>query len=101
MSECCAKDFGCFVTTFSKVQVPVRVFCAVINIPDYRYKVLLSLPQTFPISIDSCSVKKSLFAVVQERDENFPLCLQFAQSNFRYHRFLDVDSHRVTKQLEG
>ena len=43
----------------------------------------------------------ALCAVVQEEDENFPLCLQFAQSNFRYHRFLDVDSHRVTRQLEG
>ncbi|KAL8591498.1 hypothetical protein ACOMHN_000513 [Nucella lapillus] len=37
----------------------------------------------------------------QETEENFQLCLHFARSNFRYHRFLDVDSHRVTRQLEG
>ncbi|KAK7487352.1 hypothetical protein BaRGS_00021441 [Batillaria attramentaria] len=34
-------------------------------------------------------------------DENFALCLQFAQSNIRFHRFLDVDSHRVQRQLDG
>ncbi|XP_076456838.1 gamma-tubulin complex component 5-like [Babylonia areolata] len=37
----------------------------------------------------------------QESEENFHLCLQFAHSNFRYHRFLDVDSHRVNRLLEG
>ncbi|XP_070256905.1 gamma-tubulin complex component 5 isoform X4 [Myotis yumanensis] len=34
-------------------------------------------------------------------DPNFQLCLHFAWSNFRFHRFLDVDSHKVEKTIEG
>ncbi|KAK7091928.1 gamma-tubulin complex component 5-like [Littorina saxatilis] len=37
----------------------------------------------------------------EKGDENFALCLQFAQSNFRYHQFLSVDSHHTKRQLEG
>ncbi|XP_025091554.1 gamma-tubulin complex component 5-like [Pomacea canaliculata] len=37
----------------------------------------------------------------QEGDENFGLCLQFVLSNFRYHRFLDVNSHKVLRLLDG
>ncbi|XP_033727239.1 gamma-tubulin complex component 5-like isoform X2 [Pecten maximus] len=37
----------------------------------------------------------------REREENFNLCLQFATSNVKYHRFLDVDSHKVTDVLNG
>ncbi|XP_059512245.1 gamma-tubulin complex component 5 isoform X3 [Myotis daubentonii] len=34
-------------------------------------------------------------------DPNFQLCLHFAWSNFRFHRFLDVNSHKVEKTIEG
>ncbi|XP_060067402.1 gamma-tubulin complex component 5-like [Ylistrum balloti] len=37
----------------------------------------------------------------REKEENFNLCLQFATSNVKYHRFLDVDSHKVTDVLNG
>ncbi|KAK3087994.1 hypothetical protein FSP39_013230 [Pinctada imbricata] len=37
----------------------------------------------------------------KETEENFGLCLQFASSNLRFHRFLDVDSHKVSKSLQG
>lgn len=37
----------------------------------------------------------------QEDDENFDLSYQFAMSNFKYHRFLDVDSHKVTRIVKG
>ncbi|XP_053768936.1 gamma-tubulin complex component 5 isoform X4 [Desmodus rotundus] len=36
-----------------------------------------------------------------EADPNFQLCLNFAWSNFRFHRFLDVNSHKVEKTIEG
>ncbi|XP_014681607.1 PREDICTED: gamma-tubulin complex component 5-like [Priapulus caudatus] len=34
-------------------------------------------------------------------DENFQICSDFVSSNFRYHRFLDVDSHKITRTLKG
>ncbi|XP_008155098.2 gamma-tubulin complex component 5 [Eptesicus fuscus] len=36
-----------------------------------------------------------------DADPNFQLCLHFAWSNFRFHRFLDVNSHKVEKTVEG
>ncbi|KAJ8299061.1 hypothetical protein KUTeg_023121 [Tegillarca granosa] len=36
-----------------------------------------------------------------EKEENFQLCSHFALSNIKYHRYLDVDSHKVTKSLLG
>ncbi|XP_032198221.1 gamma-tubulin complex component 5 isoform X3 [Mustela erminea] len=36
-----------------------------------------------------------------EADPNFQLALHFAWSNFRFHRFLDVNSHKVEKTIEG
>ena len=37
----------------------------------------------------------------QENEENFDICIQFAVSNIKYHRFLSVDSHKVTRSLQG
>ncbi|XP_055996966.1 gamma-tubulin complex component 5-like isoform X2 [Ostrea edulis] len=37
----------------------------------------------------------------QEGDENFAICVQFAMTNIKYHRFLSVDSHKVTKSING
>ncbi|XP_049638624.1 gamma-tubulin complex component 5 [Suncus etruscus] len=36
-----------------------------------------------------------------EADPNFQLALHFAWSNFRFHRFLDVNSHKIEKIIEG
>ncbi|XP_073851323.1 gamma-tubulin complex component 5 isoform X12 [Macaca fascicularis] len=36
-----------------------------------------------------------------EADPNFQLALNFAWSNFRFHRFLDVNSHKIEKTIEG
>nr|XP_012615714.1 gamma-tubulin complex component 5 isoform X2 [Microcebus murinus] len=36
-----------------------------------------------------------------EADRNFQLALNFAWSNFRFHRFLDVNSHKIEKTMEG
>ncbi|KAM8977453.1 gamma-tubulin complex component 5 [Pelodytes ibericus] len=36
-----------------------------------------------------------------EQDNNYQLALQFAWSNFRFHRYLDVNSHHVDRTLEG
>ncbi|XP_059140755.1 gamma-tubulin complex component 5-like [Physella acuta] len=37
----------------------------------------------------------------QERDENFHLCLTFADSNFKYHRYLSPDSHKIRRAVDG
>ncbi|XP_064652769.1 gamma-tubulin complex component 5-like [Lineus longissimus] len=42
-----------------------------------------------------------LVTCFSDKDENFPICLNFALSNFKYHRFLDVDSHKVTRAIDG
>ncbi|XP_027623600.1 gamma-tubulin complex component 5 [Tupaia chinensis] len=36
-----------------------------------------------------------------DADPNFQLALNFAWSNFRFHRFLDVNSHKIQKTVEG
>uniref|UniRef100_A0A3P8VCE4 Gamma-tubulin complex component n=1 Tax=Cynoglossus semilaevis TaxID=244447 RepID=A0A3P8VCE4_CYNSE len=36
-----------------------------------------------------------------EEEDNFQLALRFTCSNFRFHRFLDVDSHRVQRSITG
>ncbi|XP_040039353.1 gamma-tubulin complex component 5 [Gasterosteus aculeatus] len=39
--------------------------------------------------------------VEDEEDQNFQLAQKFAWTNFRFHRFLDVDSHKVQRSLSG
>nr|XP_061833543.1 gamma-tubulin complex component 5-like [Nerophis lumbriciformis] len=36
-----------------------------------------------------------------EEEPNFQIALKFASSNFRFHRFLDVDSHKVQRSING
>ncbi|XP_043853755.1 gamma-tubulin complex component 5 isoform X4 [Dromiciops gliroides] len=36
-----------------------------------------------------------------EADNNFQLALHFAWTNFRFHRFLDVSSHKIERTIEG
>ena len=42
-----------------------------------------------------------LQTILKEDEENFDICVQFAVSNLKYHRFLSVDSHKVTRSLHG
>lgn len=39
--------------------------------------------------------------IEDEDDQNFQLALKFAWSNFKFHRFLDVDSHKVQRSING
>ncbi|XP_032115888.1 gamma-tubulin complex component 5 isoform X4 [Sapajus apella] len=44
---------------------------------------------------------RSVAGLQDETDPNFQLALNFAWSNFRFHRFLDVNSHKIEKTIEG
>ncbi|XP_040825079.1 gamma-tubulin complex component 5 isoform X3 [Ochotona curzoniae] len=44
---------------------------------------------------------RRLSGLRDEADPNFQLALNFAWSNFRFHRFLDVNSHKIEKTIEG
>ncbi|XP_070534275.1 gamma-tubulin complex component 5-like [Ptychodera flava] len=37
----------------------------------------------------------------EEDSENFQTSVQFALSNFRFHRFLNVDSHKLDRTIDG
>ncbi|KAK3589216.1 hypothetical protein CHS0354_020077 [Potamilus streckersoni] len=37
----------------------------------------------------------------EDNDENFHLCVNFSTSNIKHHKFLDVDSHKVMRSVEG
>ncbi|XP_072294664.1 gamma-tubulin complex component 5 [Eucyclogobius newberryi] len=39
--------------------------------------------------------------IEDEDEQNFQLALKFAWSNLKFHRFLDVDSHKVTRSING
>ncbi|XP_053177979.1 gamma-tubulin complex component 5 [Scomber japonicus] len=39
--------------------------------------------------------------IEDEEDQNFQLALKFAWSNFKFHRFLDVDSHKIHRSISG
>ncbi|KAM4045971.1 gamma-tubulin complex component 5 isoform 1-T1 [Anomaloglossus baeobatrachus] len=43
----------------------------------------------------------SLSGLHDERDKNYQLALQYAWSNFRFHRYLDVSSHSIQRTLDG
>lgn len=34
-------------------------------------------------------------------EENYNLCFEFCRSNIKYHRYLDVDSYKVTRSIEN
>ncbi|XP_074256259.1 gamma-tubulin complex component 5 isoform X6 [Saimiri boliviensis] len=44
---------------------------------------------------------RSVAGLQDETDPNFQLAQNFAWSNFRFHRFLDVNSHKIEKTIEG
>ncbi|RUS86494.1 hypothetical protein EGW08_005744 [Elysia chlorotica] len=43
----------------------------------------------------------TLVTGIQEGDENFILCQQFAESNIKYHRYLSPDSHKIHRTIDG
>ncbi|XP_075056188.1 gamma-tubulin complex component 5 isoform X3 [Mixophyes fleayi] len=42
-----------------------------------------------------------LSGLQDEGDNNYQLALQYAWSNFRFHRYLDVSSHQIHRTLDG
>uniref|UniRef100_A0A7N8XH70 Gamma-tubulin complex component n=1 Tax=Mastacembelus armatus TaxID=205130 RepID=A0A7N8XH70_9TELE len=44
---------------------------------------------------------RCISGVEDEDDQNFQLALKFAWSNFKFHRYLDVDSHKVQRSISG
>ncbi|XP_028748425.1 gamma-tubulin complex component 5 isoform X1 [Peromyscus leucopus] len=50
---------------------------------------------------DVCELVRRVTGLQDEADPNFQLALDFAWSNFRFHRFLDVNSHKIEKTIEG
>ncbi|KAJ8399610.1 hypothetical protein AAFF_G00410210 [Aldrovandia affinis] len=44
---------------------------------------------------------KYICGVEDEEDPNFQMALKFAWSNFRFHRFLGVNSHKVQRTVDG
>ncbi|CAJ0961806.1 unnamed protein product, partial [Ranitomeya imitator] len=43
----------------------------------------------------------SLSSLREESDRNYQLALQYAWSNFRFHRYLDVSSQKIQRTLDG
>lgn len=39
--------------------------------------------------------------MIQEKDKNFNICLEFSWSLIKHHRFLSVNSHEIKREMEG
>ncbi|XP_026644918.1 gamma-tubulin complex component 5 isoform X1 [Microtus ochrogaster] len=50
---------------------------------------------------DVCELVRRVTGLRDQADPNFRLALDFVWSNFRFHRFLDVNSHKIQKTIEG
>ncbi|XP_058150774.1 gamma-tubulin complex component 5 isoform X18 [Dasypus novemcinctus] len=50
---------------------------------------------------DVLELVRQVTGLQDEADPNFQLALNFVWSNFRFHRFLDVNSHKIEKTIEG
>ncbi|PWA14424.1 gamma-tubulin complex component 5 [Gambusia affinis] len=44
---------------------------------------------------------RCLTGVQDEEDQNFQLALKFAWSNFKFHRYLDADRHKIQRTING
>ncbi|KAM4739586.1 gamma-tubulin complex component 5 [Anableps anableps] len=44
---------------------------------------------------------RCISGVQDEEDQNFQLALKFAWSNFKFHRYLDADSHKIQRTING
>ncbi|XP_055980292.1 gamma-tubulin complex component 5 [Sorex fumeus] len=54
-----------------------------------------------PLERDVRALLRRVAGLRDEADPNFQLAVNFAWSHFRFHRFLDVDSHKIEKIIEG
>ncbi|KAJ8350863.1 hypothetical protein SKAU_G00259930 [Synaphobranchus kaupii] len=50
---------------------------------------------------DAKQLVKHISGIEDEEDQNFQMSLKFAWSNFRFHRYLDVNSHKVQRSVNG
>ncbi|XP_035250665.1 gamma-tubulin complex component 5 [Anguilla anguilla] len=50
---------------------------------------------------DAKQLIKHICGLEDEEDQNFQNALKFAWSNFRFHRYLDVNSHKVQRSVNG
>ncbi|KAJ8253161.1 hypothetical protein GJAV_G00209790 [Gymnothorax javanicus] len=53
------------------------------------------------VDADAKQLIKHICRIEDEEDQNFELALKFVWSNFRFHRFLDVNSHKVQRSVNG
>uniref|UniRef100_A0A671VVT7 Gamma-tubulin complex component n=1 Tax=Sparus aurata TaxID=8175 RepID=A0A671VVT7_SPAAU len=60
---------------------------------------VLYLP--FDLAHETKRLIKYFTGIEDEEDQNFQLALKFAWSNFRFHRYLDVNTHKVQRSLTG
>ncbi|XP_037688721.1 gamma-tubulin complex component 5 isoform X2 [Choloepus didactylus] len=51
--------------------------------------------------LDVLELVRHVTGLQDEADPNFQQALHFVWSNFRFHRFLDVNSHKIEKIIEG
>uniref|UniRef100_A0A8C9ZPH7 Gamma-tubulin complex component n=1 Tax=Sander lucioperca TaxID=283035 RepID=A0A8C9ZPH7_SANLU len=56
---------------------------------------------TRPTERETKALIRCISGVEDEDDQNFQLALKFAWTNFRFHRYLDVDSHKVQRSISG
>lgn len=62
------------------------------NIVNWEIHLRQSLPTLTALPTGACT---------QYTEDNFKLCFQFAKSNFKFHRFLDVNDLNVTRSIKG
>ena len=53
------------------------------------------------VHLYSINTTLSVSVASQVGEENFKLCFQFAQSNFKFHRYLDVNDLNVSRSVKG
>nr|XP_006639200.1 PREDICTED: gamma-tubulin complex component 5 isoform X1 [Lepisosteus oculatus] len=53
------------------------------------------------LEIDTKRLIKLISGIQDEEDQNFQMALKFAWTNFRFHRYLDVNSHKVQRTISG
>lgn len=46
-------------------------------------------------------VKYLFLFLIQEKDKNFNICLDFSWSLIKHHRFLSVNSHEIKREMDG
>lgn len=60
----------------------------------------ISLKRSYINELAGTLIKHTI-DVKNEDDDNFKAALQFLMSNFRFHRFLDVNPQDVDRKVDG